>query len=336
AIIFTTTGINGRRMLEMTSKDLNACFLPLDLYFLIKPLVKLINPKILVIAETEYWPNLFYLAKKQGAKIVVVNGRFSEKARKRYLSVAPVAKEVFALTDVFAMRSREDAAFLLTLGVANEKIAVTGDLKYEKPFIDREKKEALAAALGPVLKEKVIVFGSVHSGEAGEILKAFKLIRAEVSAITLILAPRFLEEISSFVSVIEAEGMSYTRRQTPGKEKVDIVILDSFGELSYAYELCSLAFVGGSLADGIGGHNLMEPLYHGKPVFFGPYAFNFKEMEEEVKINLTGFLVKDGGDLAVKTVDLLKSPLMLQNIRKATIEFLEKQKGSLSKTLELI
>ena len=307
-IVFTTTGINGQRMLKKVLKDTPACYLPLDLYFFIKPLVNIIKPKILIIAETEYWPNLFYLVKKKGAKIVVVNGRFSAKAVRRYRYVNPIINKVFALTDVFSMRSQEDYETLLALGVDRKKIYISGDLKYEKPLIDEGKKKTLETALRPVLREKVMVFGSVHYKEAGDILGAFKLIKTETPDFTLILAPRFMEEIPAFVDFIEAEGFSCIKRSSPGKEKVDIIILDTFGELSYAYGLCLAAFVGGSLADKIGGHNLLEPVYLGKPVLFGPYAFNFKEMEEEIKINLVGFLVKDAESLAERMNDLLNNP----------------------------
>ena len=335
-IVFTTTGINGQRMLKKAAGGYHACYLPLDLYFPVRVLVNLIKPKLLVVAETEYWPNLFYLAKKQGAKIVIVNGRFSSKGVKRYTAVAPLIKKVFALTDVFAMRSEEDAKTLFKLGVPEEKVVVTGDLKYEKPLIDKDKKEALESALRPIVNESVIAAGSVHYKEAGELLKAFRVIKSKLPETTLILAPRFMEEIPAFVDRIEEEKFSYVKRQKPGKQKVDIVILDTFGELTYAYGLCSVAFVGGSLADGIGGHNLLEPVYLGKPVLFGPFAFNFKEMEAEVKLNLAGFLVKNAEDMAVKVTDLLSSPAMLQNIEKAAAELLERRKGSLLKTVELM
>ncbi|MFH1075121.1 MAG: glycosyltransferase N-terminal domain-containing protein [Candidatus Firestonebacteria bacterium] len=335
-IVFTTTGINGQRMLKEVSRDIAACYLPLDLYFFIKPLVKLIKPKILVVAETEYWPNLFYLAKHQGAKIVIVNGRFSSKAVKRYSIAGPVIKKVFALTDVFAMRNQEDAEILSTLGAGREKIVITGDLKYEKPVVEKSRKEALETVLGPVLREKVLVLGSIHYKEAGEIFGAFRLIKALMPGVTLILAPRFMEEIPLFIGLIKTEGFSYAKRSKAGRVQVDIIILDTFGELTYAYGLCSVAFVGGSLVDGIGGHNLLEPVYLGKPVLFGPYAFNYKEMEEEVKNNLVGFLVKDSADMAEKACGLLNNAAMLGNIEKASIEFLEKRKGSLFKTLELL
>ncbi|MCX5776303.1 MAG: hypothetical protein NTX32_01525 [Candidatus Firestonebacteria bacterium] len=335
-IVFTTTGLNGQRMLGKAAKDIPACYLPLDFYFLLKPLVLLINPKILVVAETEYWPNLFYLAGKQGARLVVVNGRFSKKAVRRYRFTGPLIKKVFALTAAFAMRSREDAAILLKFGVSPEKIFITGDLKYEKPVINGDKKEALETALRPVLKEKIMVFGSVHYKEAGEILAAFKLIKAETPGITFILAPRFMEEIPALMALLEAESYFSVKRSNPGKVKADVVILDTFGELSYAYGLCAVAFVGGSLAGGIGGHNLLEPAYLGKPVLFGPHAFNFKEMATEIINKPAGFLVRDSAELAAKAAELLANPLMLQKIRQAAFELLENRKGSLLKTLELL
>ncbi len=337
-IVFTTTGINGQRMIKNTVQNAVACYLPLDFYFFIKPLVKIIKPEILVIVETEYWPNLFYLAKRAGAKIVAVNGRFSESSIKRYRLIRPLIKKTFSFVDLFGMRSPEDAAALLFLGGEAGKIVVTGDLKNEIPVLEPLKKQVLEAVLKPVLNEKTVVFGSVHAAEIPQIKEVIKQLREKTPGVSVIIAPRFLEEIPEFVKMLEEAGVKYIRRSglKSGSAKMEAVILDTIGELSLVYGLGTAAFVGGSFADGIGGHNLLEPVYFGKPVFFGPYAYNYKDMAEEVKLSLVGFKVKDAFDMAMKINDMLADTSLPAKIAEAAQVLLEKKKGSLAKTLALI
>ncbi len=337
-IVFTTTGVNGQRMLKNAVKNAVTCYLPLDFHYFIKPLVNLIKPKILVAVETEYWPGLFYLSKRQGARVVLVNGRFSKKAVKRYRFISFLIKKTFFFVDLFAMRSSEDAATLLSLGAPGDKIVVTGDLKNEIPVVDLGKKAALEAVLTPVLKEQVLVLGSVHYREIPYFKDILKYTLEEKAALTVIIAPRFLEEAWAFVKMLEETGVPYIKRSSlkGGGNKTGVVILDTIGELSVVYSLASAAFVGGSFVDGIGGHNLLEPVYFGKPVFFGPYTPNFKEMADELELKLLGYKVIDASGLTMQVTAVLKDSALLKKIAEISEVFLESKKGSMIKTLDLI
>lgn len=337
-IVFTTTGINGQRMIKNAVQNAVTCYLPLDICFFIKPLAWIIKPKTLVVVETEYWPNLFYFAKKEGARIVLVNGRFSSKSISRYRSIKSLIKKTFSYVDRFAMRSPEDAKTLISLGAEEKKVEVTGDLKYEIPVIDPAKKAGLEALLKPVLKDKVLVLGSVHAREIPYLFEVLKRVREKTQGISVIIAPRFLEELGAFTKMLDKEAVRFIQRSkvSGSSDKPEVIVLDTIGELSIIYGLGTVAFVGGSLVDGIGGHNLLEPVYLGKPVLFGPYAYNFKEMAGEVKLNLAGFQVKNPEDMALKVNEMLGNPSMLASIAGVSKAMLEKKKGSLLKTLELI
>jgi len=292
-IVFSVTTLNGKKMLEKFAPELHKVYMPLDIIFLAAPVVKMIRPVLLIAAETEFWPSLFYSVKRSGGKIAVVNGRFSDKKFGRYLFVKKFMRGVLGQVDAFGMRGAEDLERLKRLLPENGRASVTGDLKFEVFLTDPVSSSWLKSDLAHYLKNKVVVAGSVHANESGELLGAMFVVRKEIPEVTFIVAPRFMQETAAFEELFRASGFKVVKRSSlKGGKPADVVLLDTMGELAAAYELCGGAFVGGSLAD-IGGHNLLEPLYLGRRAFFGKYTENFRE--------IAGSLIKAG--LGVETPD---------------------------------
>ncbi|MFH1824687.1 MAG: glycosyltransferase N-terminal domain-containing protein [Candidatus Firestonebacteria bacterium] len=336
-LVFTTTTLAGKKILKEYFSDSIIFYLPIDIYFFMKPVVKLINPKILIVAETEIWPNLFYLVKKNKGDIIIVNGRISKKSFKWYIKVKKIFSKVLRLVDKFGMRSEEDAKAIKELGAEPNKVIVTGDLKFEIFLINNSKQKEITDLILPRCCRHIIVCGSVHLCEMKILLESFKTILNKFKNLTLIVVPRFLEEVPEMENLIAKYNFKYFKRSniSRNKDKYEIIIVDSLGELSYIYQMANLAFVGGSLSN-IGGHNILEPIFFGKPVLFGPYVQNFNEIAGEIKGNSLGFLVRNQEELANKILELLNNKNLLSRISVESKQFLEKRRGVVCKNMEII
>jgi len=341
-LVFTTTTWTGKKILKEYFNNSTVFYLPIDIYFFMKPVVDVVKPKVLVVAETEIWPNLFYLTKKNKGNIVVVNGRISRKSFKKYKMVKGILADVLNLVDMFGMRTEEDASFIKELGAEPDKVIITGDLKFESLLINDKKSKEIINLIKPFCYSNIIVFGSVHLSEMKILLDSFKSILDKFKDLTLIIAPRFLDEIPHIEDLLVKYGINYIKRskihyngniQQGKREK--FIIVDTTGELSYIYEIADVAFVGGSLSN-IGGHNILEPVFFGKPVLFGPYIQNFNEIAEEMKKNFIGFEVKDKEELINKIIELLSNKDLLVKINTYSKEFIERKRGAVYKNMELI
>ncbi len=333
-IVFSLTTKNGKQMLEKFAPELHVFYMPLDILLLVSPVVKKIRPVLLVAAETELWPSLFYAVKSSGGKIAVVNGRFSDKKFGRYRSVKGFMGSVLGQVDAFGMRGEEDLDRLRQLLPENGRTSVTGDLKFEVFLTDPVSSSWLKSDLAPYLRKKVVTAGSVHESEAGELLGAMFVVRKELADVTFIVAPRFMQENNAFEELFRASGFTVVRRSSlKGGKPADVVLLDTMGELAAAYELCGGAFVGGSLAN-IGGHNLLEPLYFGRRSFFGKFTENFREIASSLVLAGLGVETPDGAALGRELLSELK--LSPGYAAQKTSAYIASREGPLNNNLNMI
>ncbi len=333
-IVFSVTTLNGKRMLEKFAPEIHKFYMPLDIIFLVSPVVSLIRPALLVAAETELWPSLFYAVKRSGGKIAVVNGRFSDKKFGRYRFAKGFMRGMLEQVDAFGMRGAEDLQRLGILLPENGRATVTGDLKFEVFLSDPVSSSWLKSDLAPYLRKNVITAGSVHESEAGELLAAVFIVRKELPETTFIVAPRFMQENAAFEELFRASGFTVARRSSlKGGKPADIVLLDTMGELAAAYELCGGAFVGGSLAN-IGGHNLLEPLYLGRRAFFGKYTENYREIAASLIKAGLGFEASDGAALGRALLAELK--LTPGHAGETAAAYIAAREGPLNNNIDMI
>ncbi|MEW6087784.1 MAG: 3-deoxy-D-manno-octulosonic acid transferase [bacterium] len=256
--------------------------LPLDISFIISKFIKKINPGILVISETEIWPNLIYHAKKQGVKVLMVNGRISDSAWPKYLSFRFFFKYIVSKIDFYCAQTEIDKNRIISLGMPSKKVEIKGNAKYSfMPITEKE--------ISFILTNPLIVAGSTRPGEEEIILEAFKKIQGKFAKAMLVIAPRHLERVPEVEKIVQRAGVSYVLRSKYLKDsdsRFTVLILDTMGELSAFYKLSDLSFVGGTLKP-FDGHNILEPAAFNKPVLFGPYVNNVKEASED--------LLKSGG-----------------------------------------
>lgn len=331
-IYFSCLTHTGMKLAQEKLEGIDVLFyLPLDFKFTAKRYFKWLSPDVFVLAESEFWPNLLRTAKAFERPVVVINGRISRKSYKNYRKVRFFIKRVLENIDIFYVQTERDKDRLINIGVSPEKISISGNLKSDLvlPDISEDQIISIKRELGFAQGKKVLVAGSIRKGEDEKILSAFSKALKRCSSSLLVIAPRHPERALEIENLCRNLGLKAVRK-TKAASLIDweVLILDTLGELSFFYALADAAFIGGSLIPW-GGHNLLEPAYYGKPVYFGPHMDNFfalaerfleKGAAEEIKnfdhlVDM--FLMKDETKLRSMGE---KARLVLRSLQGATVK----------------
>jgi 3-deoxy-D-manno-octulosonic-acid transferase len=269
SVVATTQTVTGRDNLRRRLPGLATRLVPLDVMPLVRPSFARVRPRVLVVVETELWPNLIWAARDADVSVVLVSARISDRSLPRYRRVAPLVRRVLAAVDAIGARSEEDAARFVALGAPPERVRIVGDLKLDR-LPPPEPGDRLCEALG---KGPLFVAGSTHAGEEEVVLAAWEALRAgPAPGLRLVLAPRHVERASAVARLARERGFGAALR-TAGGARADVVVLDTVGELASVYHRADLVFCGGSLV-AVGGHNLLEPVQAGRVVVCGPHLEN--------------------------------------------------------------
>lgn len=274
----TPTG--SEQIRKLFGDQVGHAYLPYDLPWLQRRLIRRLQPRIAIIMETELWPNLVAECRRAGVPVVLANARLSQRSARGYQRVAWLVRPMFAALDWVAVQSAAEAERFAALGVRQAALTVTGSIKFDlKPAAELlEQADRWRAQWG---ERPVWIAASTHAGEDEIVLAAQQLILRRHPQVLLILVPRHPERFEGVARQVQQAGLSMVRRSDgmmPGM--ADQVFLgDSMGELMQFYACADMAFVGGSLIAG-GGHNYLEPAALGLPVLSGPHRFNFTEISE--------------------------------------------------------
>jgi 3-deoxy-D-manno-octulosonic-acid transferase len=271
ALFVTTMTDTGRQAAARCLAVARSCMLaPLDHPAAARAFVESIKPTLLLVAETELWPNCFFEARRNGARIAIINGRLSARSLRGYLFARPLFARALASVDLLLAQTSDDGDRFARLGVPRQRIVVTGNPKTDS--------RAEAAALRPELARfaagrPILVAGSTAPGEEMIVLDAFATLRARFGNLALVLAPRHPERGAEVAAMLASRTLSFTRASgsAPSNGAADVLLLDTMGELRTLYARAAIALVGGSIVRGRGGQNLAEPAFAGVPVLFGPY-----------------------------------------------------------------
>ncbi|HEV8525053.1 MAG TPA: 3-deoxy-D-manno-octulosonic acid transferase [Terriglobales bacterium] len=276
-VVISTTTATGQKLARERFGEENVFYFPLDFAFAIRPYFRALRPELVVLAETEFWPNFLRIGRQSGAHVAVVNARISDRSLPRYLRLRSLWRRVLRGIDVFLTQSEEDQRRLVAIGAAPDRVRVTGNLKFD---ITAPRETPLVATLRQKVEGPVLVCGSTVEGEESLLLEAFRPVLARYPGALLVLAPRHPERFGAVADLLVSHGVKFWRRsQLPDNEALagGVLLLDSIGELAAIYGLATLAFVGGSLVPH-GGHNILEPAQHGVPVLVGPHTENFRDI----------------------------------------------------------
>jgi 3-deoxy-D-manno-octulosonic-acid transferase len=320
-------------------------FFPIDHPLTLRRVIKKIQPRLLLIAETELWPNLLRSCGRKGIPIILFNGRISEKSFRGYLFFKFLFKECLKYASLFLMQTMEDQTRIIEIGAESDKTRVVGNLKFDQtlPSFNQEGMANLAKSIGLQGNEAILIAGSTHPGEEEIFLSLFKELRKIHSHLILILAPRHLVRLEEVERILEKESISWVRRTSLAvdqdhqkqKEPPEVILLDTMGELMSLYSLGTLVFIGGSLVP-IGGHNPLEPLFFKKCVFFGPYMFHFSEISRRLLEEGGAIQANGKEDLAMHMKRLLKNDRTRRDIGERGYQFLQKHQGATERMFEKI
>jgi len=333
-VVISTTTSTGQKLAARRFGAENVSYFPLDFGFAIRPWLDALRPELVVIAETEFWPNFLRLAKTSGARIAVINCRISDRSLAGYQWLHFWLPKVLANVDLFLAQTEEDGRRLIGIGVHQSRVVITGNLKFD---VTPPKPPAIVASLRAHLRqsgvEPVLVCGSTVEEEEGSLLSAFRNILATQPKAVMVLAPRHPERFAEVAALVENLGFRLLRRSLWGGEPLAgaVFLLDSIGELAALYSLASIAFVGGSLVPR-GGHNILEPALSGVPIVTGTHYENFRDI-----VNF--FLSRN----AVRVVSLAELPLVFmelidnreerERLGRRALAALESQRGATEKTV---
>jgi 3-deoxy-D-manno-octulosonic-acid transferase len=279
-VLISTTTNTGQELARKRFGEESVFYFPLDFAFAARPYLQALNPELVVLVETEFWPNFLHLAKGTGASIAVVNARISDRSWPSYRRFRWALRRMLAHVDTFLAQTQEDAARLLFLGANASRVQVTGNLKFDvslpvaPPIVETLRRALASDGAGPVL-----VCGSTVEGEEPALLKAFESVHAGHPRAVMILAPRHLERFDEVAALLKQSGKPYYRRSQWAGESLagGVLLVDSIGELAALYGLAGVAFVGGSLVPR-GGHNIIEPAQHGVAILTGKHTDNFRDI----------------------------------------------------------
>ena len=279
-IVVSTTTDTGQALARQLFGEANVFYFPMDFAFAVRPYLDALRPQMVVIAETEFWPNFMRLTHARGARIAVVNARISDRSWPSYRRFRGLLRKVLVNVDLFMAQTPEDAARLHDIGASAERVRVTGNLKFDIPLpaapaIVESMRESIARdQAGPVL-----VCGSTVEGEEPLLLKAFENLWVRHPRAVMILAPRHPERFAAVAALLEKMSIPFWRRSLWGGEVLTggVLLLDTIGELAALYALADIAFVGGSLVPR-GGHNIIEPAQYGVATLVGNHTENFRDI----------------------------------------------------------
>lgn len=341
-LVISTTTITGRKVAEKLYPDCFVIYFPFDLSFLIKRAIRFLKPGVFIAIETEIWPNLYYHLKKNSVPVIILNGRISKGALRRYNKIRFFTRKILKMVNFVGAQSQVDKKRYLSLGLEENRIAVTGNLKFTSLDVDTDYLFKFKSKYSWLLKKEgklLIIAGSTHYPEEETILEVYKELSKKFPYIKLMIAPRHIERVVSLEKIVRREGFVPLRISNlpPETSLLDkeIFILDTVGELFYFYSLGDICFVGGSLTD-YGGHNILEPLCFLKPTVFGPYMSNFQEIEEKVLEKKAAVKVKGKEELRSVLEKLITSQSYRKELSLHASEIFEEEKGNLEKNLEII
>lgn len=336
-VFISTTTATGQKLARARFGEDNVFFFPLDFAFAIRPYLEAVRPELVVIAETEFWPNFLRLARESGALIAVVNARISDRSFPRYRRFRRLLSRVLGQVDLFLAQSQEDARRLVAIGAPAERVQISGNLKFDlKPPLEAAIVARLRAALIPTHASPVIVAGSTVEGEEPLVVEAFRLVLQQLPTAALVLAPRHPERFAGVAELLASSGLDFRRRSqwSEGDSLAGgVFLLDSIGELGAVYALADVAFVGGSLV-ARGGHNILEPAVHGVPVIAGPYTGNFRDIVALFRAANALTVVADSGALAAALIHLTLSASDCQAMAARANGVLQQHAGATSRTAD--
>jgi 3-deoxy-D-manno-octulosonic-acid transferase len=372
-VVVSSTTDTGLGEARKRFADLAVVAWPLDFSWAVATALDAVNPSLVVLTESEMWPNFLAAAEHRDIPVVVVNARMSPRSFRRLSRFAKLARRLlFAKVSRFAVQEAEYAQRFRQLGVPPEKLVVTGSVKYDGAAGERdtprsvalrrllgcsaaaqetgdrrqetaqEPENAASSLLTPVpclLSPVVWLAGSTHAPEESMVLAAFARLRSRFPHLRLILVPRHPDRFEEVSRLVEESGLPFVRRSRVAealREMPAVVLLDTVGELGAAWGLADVGFTGGSLDGHRGGQSMIEPAGYGVPCVFGPHVWNFKDAAKRLVEVGGAVMVPDAAALEVELAKFIADATLRERVGTAARDLVRRQQGATARTLDAI
>ncbi|MDR2756729.1 MAG: 3-deoxy-D-manno-octulosonic acid transferase [Planctomycetaceae bacterium] len=364
--VVSTTSFTGMELAaKLFGKELTVFYCPLDFSWAVDKAMKRLRPDLLVLVEQELWPNLISAAKRYGAKVAIINGRFSETGYKRYLWIRRFIAPMFRQIDIIAAQSETYAGWFHRLGVSTDSIRVIGSMKFDGSQSDRNNPETqrLKSLAGISDEDIVFLAGSTQAPEEGFAVECYENLKTDFPRLRLILVPRHPERFEEVAALLEAKAVLWQRRSQLREVQDDhldllssdtdmdsgilegessrkavkprILLVDTIGELGSWWGTASIAFVGGSMGQR-GGQNMIEPAAYGAAVCFGPNTKNFRDIVDLILRDNAAQVVHDQHEMEQFVRRCLEEPELAEQFGIRAKKLVDRQLGATKRTLEML
>lgn len=339
-ILLTTTTTTGAELVQAAinnNPNLIHRYAPYDLPDAINRFIKRTQPNLLIIIETELWPNLIHACHKRNIPVIIGNARLSARSMRGYQYFSLLIKTTLQEVTAIAAQSQADAERFKRLGACPERLWVTGNIKFDLMLPNNRQEQFLSLKQNFNLQRPIWIAASTHHGEEEIILAAHVTLRQTIKNALLILVPRHPERFIQVTKLSVKNGFS-TRSWSEHSVVPDscaVYIGDTTGWLTIFYGLAKLAFIGGSLVP-VGGHNPLEAAVFGMPIIFGTHRFNFTEITQILLDAHAAFEVQDQDTFAAKLLELFNNDNLCYTVGKNALQVLENNRGALTKLMKIV
>jgi len=336
-LVTTTTPTGARRLQDLLADAVQHCYTPLDLGWIMRRFLDVVSPRLVLVMETEIWPNMLAVCERRGVEVILINARLSARSARGYARVRRFSAETMRRFALIAAQSADDAARFESLGVDPARVAVTGSIKFDVqlPASLMDRAEVMRRGWGS--NRPVWVAASTREGEDEQLLAAHVRVRAHFPTALLVLVPRHPERFERVAALVQRQGLPLARHSLnqPCEEATAVYLGDTMGELPVFLAAADVAFVGGSLVP-TGGHNLLEPAAVGVPVLIGPHSFNFAEITQLLIACDAARQVANADELADWLIRWLGDAAERARVGENARQAIEKNRGALDRLIALV
>jgi len=336
-LVTNMTPTGAERCRALLGSSVTRCYVPYDLPGAVRRFLGRVRPTMLIIIDTELWPNMIHYSSRLGVKITLANGRLSEQSARGYARIGSLTKLMLSEITQVAVQTQQHGERFRLLGLESHKLSVTGSIKFDLTL------PTDLSARQHFLREKVgrdrlvLIAASTHQGEEEIILDVFSRLHAKYPELLLVLVPRHPERFEVCAVLSRSLGMKTISHsiQRNCESDTDVLLVDAMGELIYFYAISHIAFVGGSLVP-VGGHNMMEAAAFSLPIMMGPHLRNFDDIADMFVQASAMVMVKDGNELLAMTDKLCSQEDLRTRMGDASRQVMDVNRGALDQTVALI